>query len=188
MQETREEWLNKSVLVLTREIFEPNGFTVPRVSVSIGFTGSSSKKVIGVCWKGEATENKQAQIYIVPTINDSLRILDILAHELIHAIFPNAGHKGDFRKCAKAIGLTGKMTATVAGDELKARLNTMIKDELGLIPHCKLNTRVGAKKKQTTRMKKCVCDSCGFTFRTSQKCIDMGLPVCSCGENFAEVA
>lgn len=180
----REAWLIEGIKLLTKDVFNPKGYQVPPVKVSIGFTGSS-KKAIGTCWKGSAADDDIAQIFIRPDLNDSSRILDVVAHELIHAIFPNAGHKGDFRKCAKDIGLTGKMTATVAGEELKERLNDIIKI-IGEIPHAKLNfnKEVGGAKKQNTRMLKAVCPSCGYTFRTSNKWLEVGLPTCSCGTKF----
>jgi hypothetical protein len=54
--------------------------------------------------------------------NDPVRVLDVLLHEMIHAARPNDGRRGDFPKLAKRVGLTGRMTATVAGPELKAKL------------------------------------------------------------------
>ena len=178
---TREEWLNKGVELL-KPLFKENGYTVPNVKVSVGFTGGS-KNSIGTCWNAKVTGDNIAQIFIHPKIDDSSRVLDILAHELIHAIFPQDGHRGNFPKCAKAIGLTGKMTATIASPELKEFLATIIA-EIGDIPHAKLNYNTSAKKKQTTRMVKLEC-SCGYIVRTSRSNIEnRGLPLCSCGGNF----
>lgn len=42
-------------------------------------------------------------------------------------------------------------------------------------------------KKQSTRMLKVICPGCGYTVRTTQKWIDIGLPTCPCGEEM-EVA
>lgn len=42
-------------------------------------------------------------------------------------------------------------------------------------------------KKQATRMIKVCCPGCGYTIRTTQKWIDVGLPTCCCGEEM-EVA
>ena len=176
----RETWLNNAVIELKESIFAPLGYEIPQVKVSIGFTGSKSKKAIGACWNSLASSDNIAQIYIVPTIDDSSRVLDILAHELIHALYPLDGHKGNFPKCAKKIGLTGKMTATIASPELKVQLDAIVL-KLGVIPHAKLNSELGAKKKQGTRLLKLSCSCCDYIVRTSQKCVDMGLPTCPCG-------
>jgi hypothetical protein len=69
---------------------------------------------------------------------------------------------------AKAIGLEGKMTATIASPELLERLNA-ISEFLGEYPHGELSAN---GKKQGTRMKKISCNSCDFAFRASQKQID----------------
>ena len=179
---TREEWLQEGIKEL-KPIFEEKGYELPETKVSIGFTGGS-KKAIGTCWRAEASSNNIAQIFIHPSIDDSTRVLDILAHELIHAIFPDAGHKGMFRTCAIDIGLTGKMTATIASPELKAKLETIV-SIIGDIPHGKLKSNsIGAKKKQTTRMIKLTCNTCDYIVRTSRTNAEKGLPTCFCGGEF----
>jgi len=40
-------------------------------------------------------------------------------------------------------------------------------------------------KKQTTRMIKAECPSCGYTARISQKWVDVGLPTCPCGDTLS---
>ena len=69
---------------------------------------------------------------------------------------------------ALAIGLEGKMTATTAGDALKALLQAIVK-RLGDYPHEELD--ISNRKKQTTRMMKVECSDicCGFSFRASRK-------------------
>jgi hypothetical protein len=39
-------------------------------------------------------------------------------------------------------------------------------------------------KKQSTRMLKLECDECGYVVRTTQKWINVGVPVCHCGAEF----
>src|SRR5690349_10363518 len=120
---TREEWLVAAV-----EAFRPMFSAlvdeqIPAVRVSVGWPGGNGRKnaVIGQCWATAASADKVAQLFISPVLDDAVRVLDVLAHEIIHAIDDcQSGHKGRFAKIAKALGLTGKMTATVAGDELKA--------------------------------------------------------------------
>ena len=107
-------------------------------------------------------------------------MLAVLTHELVHAIVGHkAGHGPAFKQCAVALGLAGPMTATEAGPELRARL-TVLAEHLGPYPHARL-TGTNGRKKQGTRMLKVVCPSCGYTVRTTQKWLDVGLPTCPCG-------
>ena len=181
---TREEWLVDATSLLASDLFEPIGETVPAVHVSVGIPkgrSGKSNQAIGQCWAGVVSDDKQAHIFICPSQVEPLRVLDILAHELIHAIYPLAGHKGEFKRVAKAIGLTGKMTATIAGEELAQRLNNFIDNHLGNYPHAKLSVgakQAGGKKKQSTRMLKATCQCCEYTVRITKKWADIGLPHC----------
>ena len=77
------------------------------------------------------------------------------------------------------------MTATEAGEELKGRLNALV-EQLGEYPHALL-TESG--KKQSTRMIKCECYSCGYIARTSSKWIEeAGAPICPCGYGQMDIA
>ena len=72
-------------------------------------------------------KNKINEIFISPVLSESERVLDVLSHEMIHAIDDcQSGHKGAFRKMAKAIGLEGKMTSTSAGEKLTEKLKEII--------------------------------------------------------------
>lgn len=175
--ETREQWLNAAVEVLRSQDFSDLGETVPQVRVSTGFPKGNVRKVIGQCWNN--TEDGVSQIFITPTIDEPLRVLDILVHELIHAMTPGAGHKGPFKRIATDIGLEGKMTATHAGEALKSRLAEIV-EQLGPYPHRKLSLQDG-RKKQGTRMGKVACGECGYTARTTRKWLELsGPPICPC--------
>lgn len=177
---TREEWLQAGINGLA-EMFKEIGETVPEVYVSVGFPkGARGKgKAIGQCHPSALSGDEKAHIFIHPMLTESARVLDVLAHEMIHALDNcESGHKGRFAKVAKALGLEGKMTATVAGEELQTRLNALVK-QLGEYPHALLNE--SDKGKQSTRMIKCECEECGYVVRTSRKWIDeMGAPICPC--------
>ncbi len=181
---TREAWLTAAVRALTPSL-EALGATVPPVRVSVGFPGGRGRKnaVIGQCWAAEASADGVAQVFISPTIVDGVQVLSTLLHELIHAVDGNkSGHRGQFARLARGAGLTGSMTATVPGDALRASL-TAVLDGLGAYPHAALRTGAsGAHKPQGTRMLKVQCASCGYTVRTTAKWLDVGLPVCPCGE------
>ena len=164
----REEFLNESMGIL-KPLFLSHGHLIPdNIRISCGFA-RGSRKAIGQCFNEKMSKDSTIEIFICPTQSDTLRVIDILAHELIHACYPLAGHKGDFRKCAKNIGLTGKMTATVATDRLNAWIDSNIKSKLGEYPHATVSD---SKKKQSTRLIKVSCDSCGYTVRISRKWLD----------------
>jgi len=191
---TREEWLVAAVAKLT-PLFAELGETVPAIRVSVGWPGGRGAKnaVIGQCWSSAASSDKVAQLFISPVLVEADRVLDVLAHELVHAVDDcTSGHKGRFAKIAKGLGLTGKMTATVAGDELKAKL-VAIAAELGPYPHAALANVDGAEgpKKQGTRMLKVECVSgAGYVVRMTRKWLDeFGAPTCPChSEQMVEAA
>ena len=187
---TREEWLVAAVASLA-PIFAQVGETLPAVKVSVGWPGGRGKKnsVIGQCWSPTVAADEVSHVFISPVLDDSVRVLDVLAHELVHAINfagddAGCGHKGAFARIAKAIGLEGKMTATVAGEGLKDCL-VAIADDLGEYPHGALIAGAdGADgpKKQGTRMLKVECaEGSGYVVRMTRKWIDeVGTPSCPC--------
>jgi hypothetical protein len=192
---TREEWLVAAVEAL-RPRFELIGVTLPAVRVSVGWPGGRGKKnsVIGQCWAASASADNVAQVFISPVLDDAPRVLDVLAHELVHAADDNkSGHKGEFTRIAKGLGLTGKMTATVAGEELAAHLVALVETDLGSYPHAAIVAGAdGADgpSKQGTRMLKIECGSGnGYIVRMTRKWLDeYGTPSCPChGEAMREV-
>lgn len=198
---TREEWLVAAVDAL-RPLYEEVGETLPTVRVSVGWPGGRGNKsrVIGQCWAKVAADDRINQLFISPVLDDATRVLDVLIHELIHAIDDcQSGHRGRFAAIAKAVGLTGPMTATVASDVLRARLDG-IAATLGAYPHAKMlnpadvpeaplpptpgapTPRISSgPRKQGTRMLKVHCPDSGYTIRMTRKWIDdLGTPKCPC--------
>jgi hypothetical protein len=182
---TREAWLTAAVEALT-PLIEAADAAVPPVRVSVGFPGGRGRKnaVIGQCWAAEAATDKVAQVFISPTIVDPVQVLATLLHELIHAADANkSGHRGQFARIARAVGLQAPMTATTPSEALSATLRA-VADGLGMFPHAALRTGVsGVHKPQGTRMLKVECPACGYTVRTTQKWLDVGTPSCPCGES-----
>lgn len=176
----RETWLENAVQAL-HPIFELN---VPEVRVAAGWPSrggtSLKKRVLGECWKPEVAEDGLSQIFLNPMLDEPVDILGVLVHELIHAIHPTAGHRGDFVSTAREVGLMGPWTATTPGDDLKVRLRE-IRNALGPYPHSKLTPSI-ERKVQTTRQLKVACGSCGYTIRVTKKWIEVGLPTCPCGD------
>jgi len=185
--ETREEWLTRAVEAL-RPLFAEAGEDIPAVRVSVGFPGGgSARKRIGECWAPGASVDGVPQLFVSPVIGSRVQALDVLTHELIHAIDRcESGHKGRFVKIAKAVGLEGKMTATVASPALEEKL-TEIGKALGDYPHSAITLSAATEKKQTTRMLKVECTEDGYTIRTTAKWLEVGLPVCPCGTEMVAV-
>lgn len=186
MINTREEWLGVYADKL-RPIFADVGLTYPdKMRYAVGWPKGKAKAghALGQCWADEASADGTTEIFITPALADLPTIAHVLVHELVHAcVGIKEGHKGRFREKALELGLTGKMTCTEAGPELAARLADIIAT-MPPYPHAELSPGIKTTSKQPTRMIKLVCPdkACGWTCRTTQKWLDVGLPSCPCGE------
>ena len=187
----REAWLENAKDALLNKVFFPVSTSTPinlsvpeKIRIACSWpsrnAGPSNRRAIGQNFSPAASADGTNEIIISMVLDDPIRVLDVLTHELVHALVGNEhGHKGPFRTLAKAVGLEGKMTATVAGEELTATLKE-IYEELGEYPHAQLD--ISNVKKQSTRLIKMECNDCGFIARASRKAIeDAGLPTCGCG-------
>ena len=180
----REEWLYVATAAL-RAHFTAHGYTIPQnVRSTCGWPSKSAtarkKRRIGECWSDGASDGKQFEIFISPTLADPLSVTDTLAHELCHAtVGLKAGHGAAFKRCATAIGLEGKMTSTEPGPVFLAWWKNQA---FGEYPHETLNAS-NANKKQATRLIKCECPECladgsPYIVRASQSTLDRGAPFC----------
>lgn len=210
--DTREAWLVEASEQIGEVLSDLSGLPLPPVKVSVGWPGGrSTASVIGQCWHKSAAKDGHAHIFISPVLDDAPRVLDVLAHELVHAFDENtSGHKGRFAQWAKALGLTGKMTATVASEDLAQDLKALVRDRLGAYPHGALGAGrlaggapgaptpggpshgPGGRQshpKQSTRMLKaeCACDEDDpYILRITRKQAERGLPGCGlCGKPMA---
>jgi len=118
------------------------------------------------------------------TKDESCRIADILLHEMIHTMAPRCGHKGAFALIARTVGLEGKLTATVASQHLRTTLWDRVVTVLGKYPHNAVKFVPRGQRKKGSRLIKCICLNCEFTFRTTRKWINkaeghLGCPICS---------
>ena len=183
----RETYLNLVTSKYITPLFESKGYVVPanvRMACSLTSGRGAKNKAIGLCFHSSASADGTFEIMISPSIAESSRAIDILIHELVHAVVGfKAGHGSAFKRCAESVGLTGKMTATIAGEELKALIATWIAD-LGEYPHAVLSGDNTGKPKQGTRMLKAVCGDCGYTVRLSAKWAALGAPICPCCNDY----
>lgn len=181
---TREEWLSAFVRYM-RPVFAAAGFPLPnKVRISCGFP-HRSKTAIGQIWSDKMSADKTREIFISPVLSEPARVCDVTIHELCHAALPdNTGHGPAFRRLALKMGLTGKMTATIATDELTGWLENIIPVFLGSYPHSRLAS-LDFGKKQTTRLIKLQCPDCKMVIRTTRVWLEeIGAPTCACGGKF----
>jgi hypothetical protein len=183
---TREAWLLALVNEL-RPLFARRKAAIPRrVRVSVGWPSrkatSRTGRRIGECWAAEASTDGTPHVFVSPTLASGLEVAGVLVHELIHAhCGAGEGHGRTFGRIARRLGLEGKLTATVPGPELRADLQALIAG-LGPYPHAALNPGHGAERRQSTRMVKLMCASCGYSVRTTRKWLAVGQPLCPDGE------
>ena len=170
---------------------EVRGPLPAQLRIAIGFTSSGRRsRNIGECWDNQCSEDRHFEIFIRPDLSESkdlmpMQVAAILAHELVHAaVGVAAGHRKEFRRVARGIGLAGPMTATSAGPEFDKAMRPIL-EEAGPLPHGRLQPATGAsshssrRRKQHSRQIKCVCDNCGYTVYTTPKWLDAaGSPLC----------
>ena len=186
LYDTREAWLSAGAEAM-RSAFDTIGHPLPvKLRITCGFPskggGAGKRRRIGECWPAAASADGTVEASVSPVLDAPREVWAVLVHELIHAADGNEhGHKGPFRKMMKALGLTGKPTATVPGEDFDARYAATI-EALGPFPHARLTMPAkDAADKQTTRMIKCFCARCTYTIRTTRKWAKVGMPSCVCG-------
>ena len=174
----RETYLREATERLADQVFTPAGYEVPwdvRVSCSLPSRKAfaSRKRTIGQCYPRSCSAANVNEVFVSPTIDDSIQVLGTLVHELVHAIDDcKHGHRKEFVKIARAVGLQGKPTQCTAKPDTPLH-DTLTKyvEQHGEYPHDRIDLTKQSKK-QTTRMLKVECE-CGFIYRCSQKALDM---------------
>ena len=179
---TREEWLQAAVDEFSGTFRELGSRLPKKIRVTCGFTSGGTRKtkknkiMIGECWDSERSGDKTTEIMVSPIEDTPTRVLAILAHELCHAANGvQNGHHAAFPALARGLKLEGPLTMTFGGVDF-ANEHAHILKTLGDYPHAKLDT--ASKVKQGTRMIKCVCPDCGYTVRTTEKWLLIGMPHC----------
>jgi SprT-like family protein len=186
----RQQWLEAAVEAL-RSRFADAGYRIPeKVRVAIGWAKrAASCGAIGECWAVEASSDQHAELFISPELTEGARILDVLAHELVHATVDamtgtRVKHGKPFKQCALAIGLQRPMRSTTAGPEFVAWAEALFK-RIGPYPAGFLTDT----PKQGTRLGKCECPRCGYLVRVTRKWLTVaGPPICPTDRIAMEVA
>lgn len=157
----REHWLECSVSFLSDLLVE-HSLIVPVVRVSCGWPLAgglrASGRVIGQCFAPEIAKDGKAHIFVSPLVFDSVEVLGVLLHEMIHAsVGVKHGHKKPFSKAARLLGLAGPPTATVVGDALRPTLETFLA-QTGAYPHAPLQPLPKEKVGSRLRLYECSCE------------------------------
>lgn len=199
--ETREAWLNAFVAA-ARLKFAEVGNPIPfKVRVAIGWpSAGSNSRAVGECWSDTVSADSHFEIFIVPREGCAIEICDTLTHELVHAAVGLAAKHGPlFGKCARAVGLQGKLTGCAGrGHPDWESWALPLIEALGPFPGAALQDRVpsptaggrpikikpdGVSSRppsQTNRHLKLECDACGIILRTTKSAMATidGDPIC----------
>ena len=135
---TREAWLDAAIDQL-RPRFGDLTYPLPeKIHISVGFSFGSvaeNKIIGGTTLATFVSRDKINHVFISPALSDPAEVLGVLCHELVHVALDNAdGHTGRFKEIATLLGLTGKMTHALPGDDLAWELFTMAA-AIGDYPH-----------------------------------------------------
>lgn len=178
---TREAWLLFAVGHVA-PIFNEAGYTVPRVRVACAIPATSRRgSAVGQCWPTSRSADQVNEIFISPTHEDPVEVLDTLIHELVHAVDDCKNRHGkEFKTIALAVGLQGKMREASAGPQLRIRLQSIaatMAAEIGPYPHAKLSIG-GAMYEQSRKPARAECPRCKFKVSMLRNHLKIGPPIC----------
>ena len=174
----RETWLAGAAVLLQSDVFPAAGIDASswearKYRLSCGFpigyrgnrVGTAVKTILGQAFDPSISADGTFEVFINPVLDQPVDVLSVLVHELIHvAAGIQCGHRGEFARIARAVGLEGALTATVPGADLRDKLE-LIAATLGAYPHARIDPN--ARKKQSTRLLKLSCTECGWVARVS---------------------
>lgn len=174
---TREAWLQAAVERI-RPLFAARGHEVPAVYVSVGWPAAGQRsRVLGECWGTRDSSDGRNHIFIVPSLVEPVAVLDVLVHELVHAVDDcRHSHGAPFRTIALSVGLQGpSMRMASAGAALKAQLVSMA-DALGPFPHAALARR--PPRPRASPPPRARCPECDYRLSVPRRFLHLGPPVC----------
>lgn len=158
---TREEWLLTAAQKISEEVLTPLEAKVPPYCISVGFPKGrhGRTKAVGQCWSPTLAKDQRAHIFVTPERDgaEAPAIIGTILHELLHAVAgTKCGHRGEFARLAKAVGLLKPLTCTNPSEVLVARLNA-ISAAVGPFPHGALQPLEKVKKGSRLRLWECAC-------------------------------
>lgn len=174
----QQAWLAAAYKAIQRDLVKD---APDNVLLSYGFPkGRSGRgKRIGECWQGQTLPEGQAAIIFIHPCQwtSAADVLHVLVHEALHASLPmGTGHKAPFPKRAREVGLEGKPTSTVAGEELKGKLVRMA-ERLPAFPKAPFDSMGKGEKKPGSRLRKWVC-GCDVIARVASDDFDATCNLC----------
>lgn len=181
--DTREAWLLAAIDAMRDDFATAGSPLKDKIRVSCGWM-LGTRKAIGQQFYCSSSADGTREIFISPVLCDKKAatksgVLATLRHELVHAALPaGTKHLRPFQVLAGAVGLVKPWKATSASDDLLPKLEAMAK-KLGAYPHAAMSANDKDRKKQTTRLIKCHCKTCGYTVRTTAKWLEHGAPRCT---------
>jgi hypothetical protein len=195
---TREDWLKTAADLIMGEYLSEFCTITERtnVRVSVGYAPNSKtgSKTLGVCLPSSWSAENYSEIFITPEENDSMLLLCVLTHELIHAIDDcKSGHAGEFKRIALKAGFQRPLRELHVSAQLMEAMTPYL-ELLGDIPHAKIDANL-IKPKQKGRNLKILCSNakCGFRFYTSAtqinkaRAINSGSIPCLCCGNLMDL-
>ena len=149
----RESWLKRVVEIVEQDILNEHQASMPeKWEISCGFAGNA--KAIGVAFSNTACKDGETyQIFISPILgnNDKVNLMQTILHEMLHCVATiEVGHKGEFKRLARAIGLEGRLTHTYVSDTNPlAELLLKCYNKVGVeYPHKEIIPEVKEKKER----------------------------------------
>jgi hypothetical protein len=126
----REYWLRCASVFLIEHMARC-GLVPVVVRVSCGWPSRGGlgqrQAVIGQCFGPQACADGIPQIFISPRLAESVEVLGVLLHELVHAsVGVQQKHLAPFSQAARKVGLAGPPTATVVGPSLRPLLQQYV--------------------------------------------------------------
>jgi len=179
-----QEWINL-IVNWTIATLASHGVSNPTLQlvVSPGFCsgGSRRTKTLGQCYNPQsASDKKTNHIFLNPRMDNSITIIGVIIHEVIHAVIGiDKKHGREFKEAMSICNLTGKPTATMLDEHGVEWANKVI-EKYGAYPRPSF-TGEGIKKQKTNLIKAC-CPKCGYTIRVTQKWINYSHPICPTGK------
>ncbi len=183
----REAWLRAAYAMIRKELL-PKAPAAVAISWSFPSKGGTkaSRRTIGEChYKGGSAVGVEGDrvILISPTLQEPFALIEVLVHEMVHAALPmGCGHRKEFSRLAKSIGLVKPWTATTAGEELTKKIHGWLK-RLPKWP----GGHLLIVSTQKNRQLKAVCD-CDRIIRGSAKLFESGPILCGLCESPFELA
>jgi hypothetical protein len=151
----REAWLTRAVERFNEGLFEPNGYPLPALKVSVGFPRGRKMHLPGDCETD--TKDGAPQIFISPKIDNAIEALTVLAGMLIRARLVKNG-ADDYAHIKSIVGAIEHGGDWLLMDEMREDY-ALLAEELGPYPHSGVNVK--AKSQQKGRLGIAKCPSCG---------------------------